>query len=72
MKEFVVKKKAQGAFPLTFAPKWVQNAECKIILTNTYTNDIYEYHVKGFTEEPISEGHIVINCTTRESIVYEI
>ncbi|EGR27115.1 hypothetical protein IMG5_201370 [Ichthyophthirius multifiliis] len=71
-KEFIVKKKSQGSFPITFSPKWIQDGECKLILTNTFTNELYEYQIKGFGEEPVSEGHIVVNCTVRETYMQEI
>lgn len=64
-KEIIVKKKTQSFIPLSFKPKWICEAECKLILTNPLTNDLFEYSIKGFGEEPLAEDHIVLNCLAR-------
>jgi len=30
------------------------------------TNDIFEYDLKGFGEEPLASGHKIIECTARK------
>jgi len=30
------------------------------------TNDIFEYELKGFGEEPLASGHKIIECTARK------
>ncbi len=71
-KEFSVKRKSTGNLPVIFSPKWLSKAEAKLELMNPYTNDKFEYELKGFGEEPVAEDHIVINCKARETTKYEI
>ncbi|EWS70940.1 flagellar associated protein, putative (macronuclear) [Tetrahymena thermophila SB210] len=71
-KEFLVRKKSQGSFPLTFKPKWICEAECKLILQNPLTNDLFEYNIKGFGEEPVAEDHFVIQCSARQTKIHDI
>eukprot|EP00825_Cyclidium_porcatum_P017017 TRINITY_DN1987_c0_g1_i2.p1 TRINITY_DN1987_c0_g1~~TRINITY_DN1987_c0_g1_i2.p1 ORF type:complete len:400 (-),score=64.28 TRINITY_DN1987_c0_g1_i2:21-1220(-) len=71
-KEFIVKRKSPGYFPITFTPKWLCTACAKLELTNPLTNDKFEYELKGFGEEPMAEDHIVIDCNARETTTYSI
>ena len=43
-------------------------------LKNESTKEEYEYELKGISEEPLSEDHIVLNCKARETTkhVFEI
>jgi hypothetical protein len=52
---------------VTFTPTWVQDAEAKLILSNPITNDVFEYELKGFGEEPVAEEHIILNCSARKA-----
>ena len=72
IKELSVKKKSTGVFPLTFSPIWVQTAEARLVLLNPITNDVYEYDLKGFGEEPVAEEHIILNCEARKLTKREI
>ena len=62
LKELQVKKKSTGVFPLSFNPIWVSQAEAKLVLMNPSTNDVFEYELRGFGEEPVAEEHIILNC----------
>ena len=42
------------------------------MLLNPITNDVYEYDLKGFGEEPVAEEHIILNCEARKLTVREI
>ncbi len=55
--------------PLTFSPKWLCEAEAKLQLTNPITNDVFEYEIKGVSEEPLAEDHIIINCSARKTAI---
>lgn len=68
----MVKKKSTGVFPITFSPIWVQQAEAKLILSNPITNDVFEYEMKGYGEEPVAEEHIILNCLARKTTRREI
>jgi len=65
VKDFLVKKKGTGNFPVTFNPVWIQEAEAKLTLSNPITNDVFEYELKGYGEEPVAEEHIILNCLAR-------
>ena len=72
LKEFLVKKKQVSNLPLTFSPKWMCQAECRLELFNPLTNDKFEYEIKGYGEEPVAEDHIVIKCKARATAQKEI
>ena len=59
-------------FPVTFNPNWLQEAEAKLILSNPATNDVFEYELKGYGEEPVAEEHIILNCQARKLSKREI
>ena len=54
-KDFPVKKKSTGNFPVTFKPKWAYKAEAKLVLANPITMDQFEYDIRGTGEEPLAE-----------------
>ncbi len=54
-KDFPVKKKSTGNFPVTFKPKWAAKAEAKLVLLNPVTMDQFEYDIRGNGEEPLAE-----------------
>ena len=31
------------------------------------TNDVFEYELKGYGEEPVAEEHIILNCQARKA-----
>ena len=68
--ELQVKRKSTNAFMLSFRPGWVCEAEAKLVLNNTTTNEIYEYELKGIGEEPLAEDHIVLSCKARETTTH--
>ena len=39
-------------------------------MTNTSTNEVYEYELIGHGEEPLAEDHIVLNCKAREAYTH--
>lgn len=54
-------------FKLSFEPKWMSEkpAQAKLILRNPATNDVFEYELIGYVEEPLSEGHRIVKCRAR-------
>ena len=62
----MVKKKTNGAVPISFAPRSQLEAEAKLTIFNPITNDIFEYELMGFGEDPLSEGHINLHCFARK------
>lgn len=71
-KEFMVKRRTTGSFPITFTPRWLCTAQARLELFNPLTNDKFEYELKGYGEEPMAEDHIVIDCNAREQTTYGI
>lgn len=61
-KDLYVKRKTTGMFTIAFTPAWLQEAEGKLVLNNPATNDVFEYDLKGYGEEPVAEEHIILNC----------
>ena len=51
---------------------WISQAESKLTLSNPLTNDVFEYELFGFGEEPVAEEHIVLNCQARKTTRKEI
>ncbi|KAL4498636.1 hypothetical protein ABPG72_019754 [Tetrahymena utriculariae] len=72
LKDFFVKKKSTGVYPITFSPNWLIQAESKLSLFNPLTNDQFEYDLKGYGEEPVAEDHIVISCKAKQPTTKEI
>lgn len=65
-KDFLVKHKSTADYPLTFKPLTLVNqAEAKLIMTNPFTHDQYEYDLIGRAEDPLAKEHIVMNCVAR-------
>ena len=54
-----------GHYPLEFAPDWTGTYDGSLVLTNGTTGDRYSYSLKGTGEEPLAEGHLVLECTAR-------
>jgi hypothetical protein len=44
-------------------------AEVKLYLLNPMTNDRFEYELKGNSEEPLAEDHIIIHYKAIETTV---
>ena len=66
LREFTVKRKTQGAFLLHFHPQNpLEKYEGKLSITNTTTNDHYEYDLIGITTDPLAKGHLVIKCVAQ-------
>lgn len=59
-------------FPVKFSPKWVEDSEAKLTLSNPITNDVFEYDLRGYGEEPVAEEHIIVNCIARKTTKREI
>lgn len=66
LKDFIVKRKQTSYFPITFKPSWLCEAEGKLVLKNTFTQDVFDYVLKGYGEEPRAEDHIIVNCRARQ------
>src|SRR5690606_14553971 len=70
-----IPKKNSADISLMYAP--TEKIECggKLILTNGFTKETYEYKLLGKVDDPLAEGNIVINCKTktevREKLVLE-
>ncbi|CAD8117028.1 unnamed protein product [Paramecium sonneborni] len=71
-KDFQVKKKSTGLFPITFNPQWISQCEARLVLSNPQTNDVFEYDLIGIGEEPVAEEHIILNCQARKQMKREI
>lgn len=54
-----------GHYPLEFTPSWTGACEGELTLTNASVGDKYVYNLKGLGEEPLAEGHVLLNCTAR-------
>jgi len=67
-----IKKKSTGVYPITFSPIWMITAVAKLNFFNPLTNDLFEYELKGFGEEPVAEDHIVVNCKAKQQTLKEI
>jgi len=70
VKEFRVAKKSTGNYPLQFRPPWMITAEAKLTLTNSYNNQQYDFELRGIGEEPLAEGHIILDCKARKTRSY--
>jgi hypothetical protein len=42
------------------------------VLSNQATNDVFEYDLRGFGEEPVAEEHIILQCQARKTTRREI
>jgi len=63
LRELTIKRKSQGNFILHFHPQNpLENYEGKLSITNSITNDHYEYDLIGVTQDPLARGHLVIKC----------
>lgn len=66
----IVKKQETGNITLFFKPVWVCNVTATLTLKNESTKEEYEYELKGIAEEPLSNGHEILNCKAREEKVH--
>lgn len=66
-KDHIIKKKTNGVISLVFSPEWICVAEAKLTLSNALTNDLFEYDLRGFAEEPLSEAHFTLSCLARHT-----
>ena len=66
-KDFRVPRGQVGNYPITFRPPWILEAEAKLTLINPFTGQQYDFELKGFGEEPLAEGHIVLECQARKT-----
>ena len=63
IRELTIKRKSQGNFILHFHPQNpYEKYEGKLTISNTTTNDHYEYDLIGLTEDPLAKAHITIKC----------
>lgn len=67
VKDFRVPKNSTGHYQITFRPSWILEAEARLVLHNPFTGQQYEFDLKGFGEEPLAEGHIVLECKARKT-----
>lgn len=65
----VVKKGKTEEYRLTFEPKWITTkpAQARLVLKNPWTNDVFDYELLGYGEEPLSEGHRIVKCKARQT-----
>lgn len=52
--------------PIKFLSPWIDKAECWLLIVNTTTNEIFEYHIKADAEEPLSEDSIKIDTIAKK------
>ena len=67
LKEFRVPKNQTGDYQISFKPPWILEAEAKLVINNPFTGQQYEFELKGIGEEPLAEGHIVLDCKARQT-----
>lgn len=65
-KDFIVKAKTTGYYIITFRPLSIGKAEARLIITNTNTNEVFDYELLGFGEEPLALDHIILDCVARK------
>lgn len=71
-REFYVKRKTNATYPITFKPPAICKSEAKLILNNAFTNDLMEFDLLGFGEEPLANDHIILNCVARKPTTHII
>ena len=67
LKDFRVPRGQIGNYQITFRPPWILEAEARLTLHNPFTGQQYDFELKGFGEEPLAEGHIVLECQARKT-----
>jgi len=55
-------------YPLTFKPAWFGDYNGSLQLTIAQTNETNTYELKGIAEEPLAEGHLVLESQARKSV----
>ena len=66
-KELKVPKGQIGNYQVTFKPDWIMQADAKLTLNNTFTGQQLDFDLKGYGEEPLAEGHVVLECKARKT-----
>eukprot|EP00965_Chrysotila_dentata_P068857 2275583-Pleurochrysis_carterae.AAC.7 len=61
-----VAPKTTATYPLQFTADWVCQREGELTLHNNTTGDKYVYALKAVAEEPLAEGHLVLQCAARQ------
>ena len=65
-RDFNIKRKSTNYYTITFKPPIICKAEAKLTLFNAFTNDILEFDLIGYGEEPLAKDHIILNCVARK------
>ena len=71
-KDFNIKAKSTNYYIITFRPLSIGKAEARIMLTNPYTNDVFDYELLGIGEEPLATDHIILDCVAKNQAVKTI
>lgn len=65
-KDFIIKGKTTNYYIVTFRPLTVGKAEARVVLTNSNTNDVFDYELIGYGEEPLALDHIILECVAKK------
>lgn len=66
-KDFRILRNTIGNYQIQFRPAWINEAEAKLALNNPFTGQQYEFELRGYGEEPLAEGHVVLECKARKT-----
>ena len=69
-KEIRVPKGQVGNYQVMFRPPWIIDAEAHLTLNNQFTGQQYDFELRGIGEEPLAEGHVVLECVARKTKTY--
>jgi len=68
-KEFYIKGKTTNYYNISFRPLSIGKSEARLILTNGNTNDVFDYELLGYGEEPLAIDHIILDCVAKKQTV---
>lgn len=63
--------KQSASYPLTFTPSWICHETRTFVLSNTATQQQFEFELSGYGEEPLARDHVVLTCQARTNCVHE-
>ncbi|KAK9828703.1 hypothetical protein WJX72_001600 [[Myrmecia] bisecta] len=61
-----------AAYPLTFKPPWVGSYAGTLEITVPSTGEKNLYSLVGLAEEPVAEGHLVVECQARTPLTKKL
>jgi len=66
-KDLRIPKGQIGNYQVVFRPPWILEAEAHLTLNNQFTGQQYEFELRGIGEEPLAEGHVILECVARKT-----